>query len=226
VTAPILYRSAGPVTLVGGGPVAAAELAAALALAPEVVAADGGGDLALPEGHEFRAVIGDMDSLVGSAALAARRVAVHPLGEQETTDLEKCLYSVEAPLFLGVGFLGGRLDHHLAAVNALVKFARKRVVLIGAGEACFHCPAEFDIDLPVGTRVSLFPMAPVRGIASSGLLWPLANLDFSPAGRIGTSNAATGGPVRIRLDGPGMVAILPVAALAPVVDRLSAARGR
>ena len=40
----ILYHARGPVTLVGGGPVAPAELAAALALAPEAVAADGGGD--------------------------------------------------------------------------------------------------------------------------------------------------------------------------------------
>ena len=40
-----LLRPAAPVTLVGGGPVDPAQLAAALALAPEAVAADGGGDV-------------------------------------------------------------------------------------------------------------------------------------------------------------------------------------
>ena len=41
----VLFRSAAPVTLVGGGPVDPGQLAAALALAPEAVAADGGGDV-------------------------------------------------------------------------------------------------------------------------------------------------------------------------------------
>ena len=45
---------AGPVTLVGGGPVPPGALAAALALAPEVVAADGGGDVPLPAGSGSR----------------------------------------------------------------------------------------------------------------------------------------------------------------------------
>ena len=40
-------------TLVGGGPVAPRQLEAALALAPEAVAADGGGDVALPGGRAF-----------------------------------------------------------------------------------------------------------------------------------------------------------------------------
>ena len=85
----------------------------------------------LPGGARFRAVIGDLDSLRDIAALERAGVPVHRLEEQETTDLEKCLYSVEAPLFVGLGFLGGRIDHHLAAMNALVKFARVPVVLVG-----------------------------------------------------------------------------------------------
>jgi thiamine pyrophosphokinase len=53
-------------------------------------------------------------------------VPVHHLPEQDTTDFEKCLYSVAAPLLLGVGFLGGRADHHLAAMNVLVRYADRR----------------------------------------------------------------------------------------------------
>ena len=75
-----LYHARGPVTLVGGGPVAPAELARALALAPEAIAADGGGDHPLPEGHAFRAVIGDMDSLRSGPRLAAEGVALHRRG--------------------------------------------------------------------------------------------------------------------------------------------------
>jgi thiamine pyrophosphokinase len=222
VTAP-LVRVAEAVTLVGGGPVDALHLAAALALAPVAVAADGGGDLPLPEGRRFRAVVGDMDSLADPDRLRAAGVPIYPIPEQETTDLEKCLGSIEAPLFVGLGFLGGRIDHHLAAMNALVKFAAVPVVLVGGEDLCFLCPPEFAVDLSAGTRVSLFPMGPVRGRLSEGLLWPIAGLAFDPTGRIGTSNAATGGPVLIGLDAPRMLVILPAGLLRPVVDRLRGA---
>jgi thiamine pyrophosphokinase len=84
--------------------------------------------------------------------------------------------------------------------------------------AC-HLPPRLAIDLPPGTRVSLFPMAPVTG-RSEGLRWPIAGIPFAPAGRIGTSNEATG-PVRLAMDGPGMIAVLPARAL----DALLAAEG-
>ncbi|MFO1142940.1 MAG: thiamine diphosphokinase [Amaricoccus sp.] len=215
-----LYRAAGPVTLVGGGPVAPGQLAAALALAPEAIGADGGGDVPLPEGFRFRAVIGDMDSLRDPAALERAGVPVHRLAEQDSTDLEKCLYSVEAPLFVGLGFLGGRLDHHLAAVNALAKNPGRAVVLMGGGEICFLCPRRFAIDLPAGTPVSFFPMAPVRGIASRGLRWPIDGIAFAPDGRVGTSNVAAG-PLEVEFGGDGMLMILPGAALAEAAAQLA-----
>jgi thiamine pyrophosphokinase len=217
----MLYRAKCPVTLIGGGPVAADELLAALALAPEIVAADGGGDLALPEGHDFHAVIGDMDSLLGAEALRARGVAVHHLREQDTTDLEKCLRSVAAPLIIGVGFLGGRIDHHLAAMNALVKHPEARAVLIGGEDLCFLCPEIFAIELAPGTRMSLFPMGPARGVLSEGLRWPVDGLALAPDGRIGTSNQALGGWVRVGFDTRRVLVILPKHLLGPVAARLA-----
>lgn len=216
----ILHRSAGPVTLVGGGPVTPRELAEALALAPEAVAADGGADMALPDGHAFRAVIGDIDSLRDPAGLRARGVPVHEIAEQDSTDLEKCLYSVQAPLFLGLGFLGGRIDHHLAAMNALVTYRHKPVVLIGGEDLCLLCPQDFALDVPAGTRVSLFPMGPVTGLVSEGLRWPVAGLAMAPDGRIGTSNVALGGTLRLGFDAARMLVILPIALLGAVATRL------
>lgn len=219
---PVLYRAAGPVTLVGGGPVDSARLAEALALAPEAVAADSGGDVRLPAGQAFRAVIGDLDSLAGAAALAAAGVPLHAIAEQETTDLEKCIYSVEAPLFIGLGFLGGRLDHELAALNALVRHAARPIVLVGGGEICLVAPPELELDLAAGARVSLFPLGPVAG-SSEGLRWPIERLDFRPEGRVGTSNEALGGRVRLGFDAPRMLLILPADLLGQVVERLRGA---
>lgn len=216
---PVLYRASGPVTLVGGAPIAAAGLAAALALAPEAIAADSGGDVALPAGARFRAVIGDLDSLRGAERLRAAGVPVHRIAEQETTDLEKCLYSVAAPRFLAVGFLGARLDHTLAALTALTRLPAGRVVLIGHADVAFLCPQSLEMRLPAGTRVSLWPLGPVAG-RSTGLRWPIEGIAFRPDARTGTSNQATGEPVRLTLDAPRMVVLLPADLLGTVVAAL------
>lgn len=221
-----LYRAARPVTLVGGGPVDPDLLAAALALAPEAVAADGGGDVALPGGREFGAVIGDMDSIRDADALRARGVPVHHIAEQDSTDLEKCLTSVEAPLFLGLGFLGGRIDHHLAAMNALARHPAPPAILLAGGDLCFLCPAELELSLAAGTRVSLFPMRAAIGVVSEGLRWSVAGLAMAPDGRIGTSNVALGGRMRVGFDRAGVLVILPVHLLREVAARLAAAGSR
>lgn len=224
-TRQVLYRASGPVTLVGGGPVPAACLAAALALAPEAVAADGGGDVILPDGAQFRAVIGDMDSLRDPERLAGAGVPVHAVPEQETNDLEKCLYSVEARRFLAVGFLGGRLDHTLAALSALARRPAGQVLLLGTEDVAFLCPRVWEMPLPAGARVSLWPLGPVTG-RSEGLRWPIDGLAFRPDARIGTSNEATGpqaGPVRLAFDAPRMVVIVPADQLGAVMASLRGA---
>jgi thiamine pyrophosphokinase len=215
-----LVHAAGPVTLVGGGPVPPGALAAALALAPVVVAADSGARVPLPAGSRFEAVIGDLDSLADAEALAARGVAVHRLTEQDTTDLEKCLYSIEASGFLAVGFLGGRVDHELAALNAVARHRGAPVVLVGDVDVCFLCPPLLELDLPADTRVSFFPLAPVVGRLSEGLFWSVEGLAMAPDRRIGTSNRALGGPIRVGFDAPGVIAILPEAFLGQVADAL------
>lgn len=208
-------------TLVGGAPVAAGTLAAALALAPEAVAADGGGDVVLPPGHRFRAVIGDMDSLAGAERLRAAGTDLFPIAEQDSTDLEKCLRSIDAPLVIGVGFLGGRIDHTLAAANALVRHAAVTALLLGEEDVCFLCPPRLALDLPAETRVSFFPMAPVRGLVSEGLAWSVEGLELRPDGAIGTSNRTTGGPVRVGFDAPRVLVLLPADCLPAAVAALA-----
>jgi thiamine pyrophosphokinase len=215
-----LFRSQHPVTLIGAGPVSPGALAAALAIAPEAVAADGGADMALPAGHVLRMVIGDMDSVRDPEGLRARGVPLHRIAEQDSTDLEKCLRAVAAPLFVGLGFLGGRLDHELAAVNAVVRYPDPPVILLGAADLCFRCPETLAIDLPVGTRLSLFPMAPLTGTVSEGLRWSVKGLDMAPEARIGTSNVTTGERVRLGFEPARMLVILPAEHLPQVAAAL------
>jgi thiamine pyrophosphokinase len=207
------------VTLVGGGAADRAAFEEARALAPLVVAADGGADAL--EGWDARpeAVIGDMDSATVAHLWRDRGVPVLKLDEQDTTDLEKCLYSVEAPFFVGVGFTGRRFDHTLAALHAMLRW-RRPLVLLGEEDVVFLCPQDWRARLAPGARVSFFPLAPARGLGSEGLLWPIDGLDFAPGARIGTSNAASAAEVSARFDGPGMACILERRFLAQAVAGL------
>ena len=205
-----LVRSGGPVTLVGGGRLSAEDLRLAVARAPDVVGVDGGAGALLEAGITPLAVIGDMDSLPAAAA-AAFADRLHRIDEQDTTDFDKALRSTLAPMFLAVGFSGGRFDHELAVLNALLRHAGQACVVIGPESLTFHCPPMLKIAPAVGSVFSLFPLLPV-GVVSEGLRWPTGGLDFRPEGMIGTSNAVTG-PVRIEVGGPGMLVILPRDAL-------------
>lgn len=215
---PPLFATEQGVTLVAAGPVGRAALDAALALAPVLVAADGGADRALRLGREPVAVIGDLDSL--SAAARARLAGrLHPLDEQETTDFDKALRSVAAPFVIALGVLGGRVDHELAALATLAAQPERPVVALGARDAVFAAPPRLRLDLAAGDRLSLFPLAPVTG-TSQGLYWPIAGLAFAPLTRIGTSNRVTSGPVELTFSGPGMLVALPRARLAAVLRGL------
>lgn len=217
----IIIDSDSPLTLLGGGESSARDLMEALTFAPRLVAADGGAAAALDAGLMPEAVIGDMDSLPERTRAVLPPATLHRIAEQDSTDFDKALRSVRAPMVLGVGFLGARLDHALANFAVLVRRTEARCLLIGADDVIFAAPAErwLALSLEPGARVSLFPMAPVTG-QSDGLDWPIGGLDFAPAGRVGTSNRTTGGDVRLRFDATGMLVILPRAALVAAMRAL------
>jgi thiamine pyrophosphokinase len=218
----VIVDETGPVTLIGSGKLKKSSLRAAIVHAPVVVAADGAAQIALDLGIMPRAVIGDFDSIEDRtrAAIAAGRQ--HVIAEQDSTDFEKCLSRIRAPLVIGVGFGGGRVDHHLAAFHAMVRHADRPCLLLDKTDIVFVAPPALDIDLPVGSRFSLFPMAAVAA-RSRGLQWPVDGIAFAPGARIGTSNRVTG-PVALEVDRAGMLVILPASALEPAVAALTRPR--
>lgn len=218
---PPAVESTSPVTLVGGGPVGPKAFDLALARAARVVAADGGADTVLQAGHEPEVVIGDFDS-ISAAARAALPGRLWHDPDQDSTDFEKCLRRIVAPLILAVGFAGGRMDHLLAVMNVLVRYPRQRVIVVGPEDLCVLAPPKIRLDLPLGSPVSLFPMAPVSA-QSGGLHWPVAGLTFAPNGQSGTSNRAEGGPVTLEVAQPAMLLLLPLEALDPLITGLQAA---
>ena len=205
-----IVSSVTPITVIGGAKPALGSLTEALKWGETVVCADGGADTALHHRISPVAVIGDMDSL-SDVAKARFADVLHPIAEQDSTDFDKALRHIDAPVVLGVGFSGARLDHELAVLNVLVRHPHKSCVVIGEDTITLLCPPVIRLDVTAGTPVSLFPMAEV-GCESAGLQWDTAGLRFSPDARVGTSNIAKGA-VTLRPDAPKMLLILPRTAL-------------
>lgn len=201
-----LLRSDRPVTLIGGGDVLAVDAAAAVALAPVVMAADGGADTALALGLMPDAVVGDFDSIGDAARAAIPAERLHRIAEQDSTDFDKCLRNIDAPFVLALGFAAPRMDHALAVLSTLCRRPHPSCVVVGAADVVFAAPSRLALDLPAGARLSLMPFGRVTG-TSEGLRWPIDGVELAPAERVGTSNEVTG-PVRLALDGPCLV-ILP-----------------
>ena len=208
-----------PITLVGGGHASPDDLQKSLAFAPLCVAADGGAALAIRAGVDLAAVIGDFDSIDQDILAQVPHKRQYHITEQDSTDFEKALLRIKAPLILGVGFCGGRVDHQLAAFNSLIKFAHQPCVLLAEDELIFVAPPEISLPTVAGDIVSLFPFARATG-TSTGLHWPIDDLVFAPGHQSGTSNCATG-PISINMHGPGMLLIVPKRLIQQVVQQLT-----
>ena len=214
---------ASPVILVGASPVQIDDALAALPSAWPLIAADGGAKTLLALGRMPEAVIGDMDSLSSPVGLADT-VKIIALNSQDDTDFEKCLARVMAPLVVGLGFLEGRFDHSLAAMHALMCLDHARpVMLIGGTDVVVRLRGDFQINLPVGSRFSIWPLGTQSFWHSTGLRWPLDGLTLAPGQMIGTSNEVVGPSVSIAATpGDGYAVIGPVTALSAVLATLLA----
>ena len=213
-----IVHSDGAVLLVGGGACTDSVLKHAVSAAETVVAADSGAARVLALGRMPDAVIGDMDSLDPASVTRLAPGVLHVIAEQDSTDFDKCLRNIRAPLVLGYGFLGARLDHQLAAMTVLARRSERRCVLVGEEAVVVLCPPRIVLPLEPGCRVSLYPLGPVLG-RSDGLRWPIGGLAMTPDGVVGTSNAALGA-VTLEVDAPCMLLILPVACLNGLLSAL------
>lgn len=186
-----------PIAIVGGGTVDPALLRALAGRGVVLIGADGGGDAIGDAGLVPAAIIGDLDSLRDRTAWTAATEIIH-IPEQVTTDFQKALYSTSAPVTLALGMTGGRIDHSLAAMSALLKFApERRVLLVDEMDVCLAMAGPFSFEASAGERVSIHPLVPINFNRSNGLLYPMDGLLLAPGGMLGTSNAALGGTVEI-----------------------------
>jgi len=186
-----------PMAIVGGGAVDLVLLRELAARNVALVGADGGGDTIDAAGLMPELIVGDLDSLRDRAGWERRTRVVH-IPEQVTTDFQKALYSTDAPVTLALGMTGKRLDHTLAALSAVLKYAsRRKIVVVDEVDVALAVVGSVGFEAGTGERVSIHPLIPVNFTRSNGLLYPLDGLRLEPGGLGGTSNEGVGGRVEI-----------------------------
>ncbi|MCB2080985.1 MAG: thiamine diphosphokinase [Novosphingobium sp.] len=191
----------GLLVIVGGGTVDHDLLRDLYLTGAHLVGADGGADQIVAAGLKPEAIIGDFDSLSNVDEWLGRTRLLR-IPEQETTDFEKALYSTSAPVTISMGMTGKRFDHTLAALDAVTKHARDRVViLVDEADIAVALTGPFSFEVAPRERVSVHPLLPIRFKRSIGLRYPLDGLRLAPGERTGTSNEAVDGPFRIEPEG-------------------------
>lgn len=162
-----------------------------------ILAADGGTHHALALGLIPSFIIGDLDSLTEeekSQAVARRASLVTYPPVKDQTDLELTLdYALERGCrsIRIVAALGGRLDQTLANLSLLTapRLAELDVRLDDGIEEAFFIRRQAELDGAPGDIVSLIPWgAPVEGIVTQGLRWPLRGESLFPERTRGISN--------------------------------------
>ncbi|MFQ1702561.1 thiamine diphosphokinase [Loktanella agnita] len=194
------------VCLVGGSMIENADISAVSEFVDCFIGVDGGADHLLAAGITPRMVIGDLDSLSCHSRATFAHLLCH-VSEQETTDFEKALTRVAAPMIIALGFTGGRLDHTLAVLNVMARHPERSIVLVDEYDASFLAQVgETRIALPAKSRLSLMPLSDVR-VTATGLRWPLHDAQMHPTGMISSSNEMAAELAVIRTDRPLLVTL-------------------
>ena len=210
-----------PVTVIGGAGISQRDLMQCLKRSSKLISADGGTNYLIGKGIVPNLIIGDLDSLSNKVFWKDCGAKLVRITEQETTDFEKCIYSCNALYYLCLGFVGRRTDHFLSVCSTLVKFGNKGLIVIGSHDIILHIPKSIELVLPLGTRVSLFPMKCLIGVSSRGLKWPISGIKFDPSTFVGISNRTSKNVVNVEISDFGMLMILPRGCLNAVFNYLS-----
>jgi len=198
-------REEGPgpraVVLANGVPPAPHLYGDLLAQADLVVAADGGANALLEAGLRLDVVVGDLDSIDvvalerwsrdGGLVVAAPR-------RKDETDLELSLHyclARKAARIAIVAALGGRTDHMLANIFLLASLDHAVSCAIVAPDCRIQAVRggnTLHLDARVGDVLSLLPFnAPVEGITTAGLEYPLRDESLVLGSPRGVSNVFT-----------------------------------
>ncbi len=179
-----------------------------------VIAADRGADHAVTLGITVDLLVGDLDSVSDAGRQAARRVEQHPAAKDDT-DLELALAAALAhgcDAATVVTTSAGRVDH---AIGNLLTVAADRwagldIDLVVDGARGWVVRGQLDVDLPVGSTVSLLAVGgPAGGITTTGLAWTLDDDTLEPGVGRGISNRSVDPRVTVAVEHGVLIVVAP-----------------
>lgn len=184
--------------VLGGEPLPQAHLRRWAETANALYGADSGADRLLEVGF-LPVLVGDLDSFQSEPRRPEMRV-VH-LPDQDSSDCDKVLELIhrdghsQATL---AGVEGGWPDHFLGILSSCVA-STLRLRLVFARGLGFVVRPEHSVrlDRPAGSRVSLMPLEPCRGVDLAGVAWPLYGERLAVGGLVSLSNRALGGEISV-----------------------------
>jgi thiamine pyrophosphokinase len=173
-----------------------------------IIAADGGTRHALALGRNPNIIIGDMDSVTREEKQrldeANTQIVLFPRDKNET-DLELAIQhavGMNPDQIVIVGALGGRLDQTLGNLALLsdLRLLTFDLRLDDGVEETFFCRSQAQVQGRSGDIVSLIPWgAPVEGVRTEGLRWPLSDETLYPYKTRGISNELLGGTATVQI---------------------------
>ncbi|MBA2332637.1 MAG: thiamine diphosphokinase [Actinobacteria bacterium] len=183
-----------------------------------VVAADGGGDLALALGLHVDLAIGDFDSISAEGLVALERAGTRIERHETAKDATDLELALDAALAVGprrilvVGSGGGRLDHLFSSLEVLTS-SRYGGVEVEAqlGDARVHVIHDSRaLEGRPGELLSLHAVhGAAHGVVTEGLLYPLAAETLEPGSSRGVSNVFVEPEARVSLESGVLLAIRP-----------------
>jgi thiamine pyrophosphokinase len=189
-----------------------AELAALVAAADPLLAADGGANHLARLGLRPAAVVGDLDSISPAVRRWLGEEMLVRRDDQDHTDLEKTLsfacdqLGLERVLVLGA--LGGRTDHALANLGLLARRAVGEALVFRApDEQLLAVRGEAVLASAPGETWSFWSFDPAVLLTLSGVRWPLERAPVDLVGRPSISNLAEGERLVVHAEGGAVVAL-------------------
>jgi thiamine pyrophosphokinase len=182
-----------------------------------VIAADSGIAHASALGLAPELWVGDFDSAGTELEAAFAHVPRHVFpAAKDATDGEIAITEAlkrGATDILLVGAFGGQFDHTLAHAIFLMELAKRGIsasMSSGTEEAHALLQLLFFVDIAPGTRLSIIPLTPLKGLTISGLRWPLKERNVPRGATLTLSNECIGGRVAMGVEsGEALVVLYP-----------------
>ncbi|MCW5874926.1 MAG: thiamine diphosphokinase [Anaerolineales bacterium] len=182
-----------------------------------LIAADGGSRHCRTLGVYPDVLIGDLDSLEPELQADLKdngvQLFAHPARKNETDFELALLHALQAGATRAtvVGGLGRRWDHSLAnlLLAADARFATLPITFLHGPQLLFPVRSSAQIAAPVGSRVSLIPLAEdARGVTTHGLEYALNGERIPFGSSRGVSNVVAAPDAHITLEGGLLLCVL------------------